>query len=436
MNLNHLNKIVDQLVNETGIDYEKNAVYNSTLFVSPSHPYFLTKKSPLAIFSQHCRDIYGLTEPEIEYVWISYKSIMIDKIENVEREPLNESYFDNINNPQQHKFFNRIADDLMDSIEEIINIQHDDEPLELLLNMGNVDHPHEGFYLHTPGVPVSGTDDFTYELFKKIMDNYTMDILNTIQNKWGLNRMDGLFIIIYFFLPKLWNKYYKQDKPSQSLIYSPSPLNESTGDNYLDKVTNQLVNETHVFNDRGQLRANPPFFQSEWEDVEVEGRATGVVGGFPLSELISSVESKEFDYSLAFMDFKYYCKQMYGLTWEECHEVWDKYREALYNTDFSHLYTPNVNLNESTGDNYLDKVVNQLVDETIIDVVQSTLSAPTDTAPFALSSYHNILFIKIPLATFSSHCEKIYGLTDEEIQYVWSIYRNIIKDKIENELIK
>jgi len=315
MNLNHLNKIVDQLVSETDIDYDRETVFAPTLFFLPLSfptlsPFSLSpSRFPFHLFFDHCRDMYGLTKKETIYVWKQYKSIIEDKIKN---KPLNESYFDNINNPQQHKFFNRIADDLMDSIEEIINIQHDDEPLELLLNMGNVDHPHEGFYLHTPGVPVSGTDDFTYEVFKKIMDNYTMDILNTIQNKWGLDRMDGLFIIIYFFLPKLWNKYYKQDNPSQSLIYSPSPLNESTGDNYLDKV------------------------------------------------------------------------------------------------------------------------VNQLVDETIIDVVQSTLSAPTDTAPFALSSYHNILFIKIPLATFSSHCEKIYGLTDEEIQYVWSIYRNIIKDKIEN----
>jgi len=75
-----LDKVTDKLVGETGIDYEKNVVYNSTLFVSPTHPYFLTKKPPLAIFSQHCRDIYGLTEPEIEYVWKEYRKIILNKI--------------------------------------------------------------------------------------------------------------------------------------------------------------------------------------------------------------------------------------------------------------------------------------------------------------------------------------------------------------------
>jgi len=666
-----LDTIVDQLVEETGIDYEKNAVYNSNLF-PPSHSQFHLPSplspTPLAIFSQHCSDIYGLTEPEIEYVWIRYKSIMTDKIKN---KPLNESYFDKINNPQQHKFFNRIADDLMDSIEEIINIQHDDEPLELLLNMGNVDNQHEGFYLPTPGA--EGWDtiasgvwshaegdsttagsypeylnqnkdavDFTYEVFKKIMDNYTKDILNTIQNKWGLDGMDGLFIIIHFFLPKLWNKYYKQDKPSQPLIYSPLPLNESTEnkfldrivdglveesrieyveeivhlanfffqlfnypfanlysipetspfyqhcrdvygltpeeityvwteyrniikdkienveqeplnesnytpkyyapkwgvrrendvldrivdglveesrieyveeivhlanfsfqlfkgpfadlysipetspfyqhcrdvygltpeeityvwteyrniirkemqssplsnlispfnesinesteDNTLNKIVSQLVDETQVFNERGQLRANPPFFQSEWEDVEVEGRATGVVGGIPLAELIDSVESKEFDYSLAFMDFKYYCKQMYGLTWEECHEVWDKYREALYNTDFSHLYTPNVNLNESTEDNTLNTIVDQLVDESKIDYGTETVFAPTLLSPDPLLFPLFFSSLTFPFSfLFFDHCRDMYGLTEKETQYVWDKYKKEILKKIESK---
>ena len=34
----YLDKVTDKLVGETGIDYEKNAVYNSSLFVSPTHP--------------------------------------------------------------------------------------------------------------------------------------------------------------------------------------------------------------------------------------------------------------------------------------------------------------------------------------------------------------------------------------------------------------
>jgi len=427
MNLNHLNKIVDQLVSETDIDYDRETVFAPTLLFLP------LSLSPLPLslflylsllpflpylFFDHCRDMYGLTKKETIYVWKQYKSIIEDKIKN---KPLNESYFDNINNPQQHKFFNRIADDLMDSIEEIINIQHDDEPLELLLNMGNVDHPHEGFYLHTPGVPVSGTDDFTYELFKKIMDNYTMDILNTIQNKWGLDRMDGLFIIIYFFLPKLWNKYYKQDKPSQSLIYSPSPLNESTGDNYLDKVVNQLVDETRIESNGFYTSFLPPSLPY-----------------FPLSSLSSPL-------SLFLSFFSSHCEKIYGLTDEEIQYVWSIYRNIIKDKIENVDQDP---LNESVENNYLGRIVSHLVDETIINYEGGTpyISNFPDSAFSSFYLPHKSTHSKMgPQHAFTGmynslwrHCRNVYGLTDPEILKVWGMYKKEILNKIrsENELIK
>jgi len=32
--------------------------------------------------------------------------------------------------------------------------------------------------------------------------------------------------------------------------------------------------------------------------------------------------------------------------------------------------------------------------------------------------------------TFEKYCKDIYGLTEEEIKYVWKQYKDIIKDKI------
>jgi hypothetical protein len=85
---NALNKIVDQLVGESKIDYEENVVYPPY----PSHlapynlypPYYYDTPD---LFTIHCRNIYGLTEPEIEYVWEEYKQIITDKI----HKSLNES---------------------------------------------------------------------------------------------------------------------------------------------------------------------------------------------------------------------------------------------------------------------------------------------------------------------------------------------------------
>ena len=81
---------------------------------------------------------------------------------------------------------------------------------------------------------------------------------------------------------------------------------------------------------------------------------------------------------------------------------------------------------------FLDKVVKQVVGETIIDVAQNRISMPQGGSIYTLSGYHTVLFLKIPLYDFFNHCKEVYGLTMDEIHYVWSIYRNIIKDKIED----
>jgi hypothetical protein len=424
MNLNHLNKIVDQLVSETDIDYGTETVFAPTLL--PSHPFSLFLFPPSSflysfLFFDHCRHMYGLTEKETIYVWKQYKSIIEDKIKN---KSLNESHFDDINNPQQHKFFNRIADDLMDSIEEIINIQHDDEPLELLLNMGNADLPYEGFYLHTPGGSYpeylnqnKDADDFTYEIFKKIMDNYTMDILNTIQNKWGLDRMDGLFIIVYFFLPRLWNKYYKQDKPSQPLIYSPSPLNEShytpkyyspkwgvrRENDVLDRIVDGLVEESRI--------------EYVEEIVHLANFSFQLFKG-PFADLYSIPETSP---------FYQHCMDVYGLTPEEITYVWTEYRnivrKEMQSSPLSNLISP---FNESVEDNFLDKVIDQLVNETDIDYRTQVIVAPFFSKRFINPS----LTLTSP---FARHCRKIYGLTYNEIDYIWDQYKSIISDKIKNK---
>ncbi len=89
---NALNKIVDQLVGESKIDYGTETVFAPTL-LSPDpllFPLFFSSLTfPFSfLFFDHCRDMYGLTEKEAEYVWKQYRNIIINKINN---KPLNES---------------------------------------------------------------------------------------------------------------------------------------------------------------------------------------------------------------------------------------------------------------------------------------------------------------------------------------------------------
>jgi hypothetical protein len=77
--------------------------------------------------------------------------------------------------------------------------------------------------------------------------------------------------------------------------------------------------------------------------------------------------------------------------------------------------------------NYLDKVVDQIVSETRIDYDKEKLHTPF---PNILNKY--LLIFGLPSSYFTHHCKEVYGLNDDEVNYVWDEYRNIIKDKIEN----
>ena len=72
MDKKFLHKVVEQIVRETRIDYGEEII------VSPFHPFTLSHPP----FSDHCRDVYGLKEQEIKYVWKEYRETIIDKINN------------------------------------------------------------------------------------------------------------------------------------------------------------------------------------------------------------------------------------------------------------------------------------------------------------------------------------------------------------------
>ena len=80
---------------------------------------------------------------------------------------------------------------------------------------------------------------------------------------------------------------------------------------------------------------------------------------------------------------------------------------------------------------FLDKVVNQLVYETMIDYSMGEIQFPFSSLSFdfSLSLPPSPLHIG---SLFTNHCRDIYGLNREETMYVWEEYKQIIKDKIDN----
>ena len=92
MDYKFLDKVVDQIVSETRIDYntqegdDEERIYtpiSSTPLLLPfsfSSPFFSSSSS--FFFSKHCKEVYGLNDDEVKYVWNEYKKIIKDKINN------------------------------------------------------------------------------------------------------------------------------------------------------------------------------------------------------------------------------------------------------------------------------------------------------------------------------------------------------------------
>jgi len=90
MNKKYLNKVVNQLVSETNIDYDKERVFAPFISTRPS-PFFSSFHTNILPFSHlplpstfaiHCNTIYGLTYHEIDYIWDQYKDAIKNKINN------------------------------------------------------------------------------------------------------------------------------------------------------------------------------------------------------------------------------------------------------------------------------------------------------------------------------------------------------------------
>ena len=84
MDKEFLNKVVNQIVSETRIDYDQNGDIIYPPFTSSGvYKSFFYRKLGTIDFYAHCREIYGLKVLEIRYVWNEYKRIIRDEIRSL-----------------------------------------------------------------------------------------------------------------------------------------------------------------------------------------------------------------------------------------------------------------------------------------------------------------------------------------------------------------
>ena len=83
--------------------------------------------------------------------------------------------------------------------------------------------------------------------------------------------------------------------------------------------------------------------------------------------------------------------------------------------------------------NYLDKVIDQIVRETRIDRDERKIYTPFSyihrgVMELSIWNYSH-LDLDFPPHYFSHHCKEVYWLNEDEIDYVLTNYQRIIRDK-------
>ena len=83
MDYKFLDKVLNQIVRETRIDYDEGRLHTPFYASFPTHLFFdqSTIFRPTT-FRTHCREVYGLNKEETIYVWNEYREIIRDKVNN------------------------------------------------------------------------------------------------------------------------------------------------------------------------------------------------------------------------------------------------------------------------------------------------------------------------------------------------------------------
>ena len=80
-----LNKVVDQIFSETKIDYDymggRVFLPYLTGFILFTN-YFIVFPSYRSFFWSHCKNVYGLSGKETDYVWVEYNRTIKNIIKN------------------------------------------------------------------------------------------------------------------------------------------------------------------------------------------------------------------------------------------------------------------------------------------------------------------------------------------------------------------
>ena len=428
-----LNKVLNQLVRETEIDYDRRVI--EAPFFHRSYPLILVRFFPSSSFFYHCRDVYGLNDDEVEYLWEEYENIIKDKIET--KDNLNEAY---VSKTSEDDFTNRVVSML-------------DQPpyLPILSPMGLDEEDYKRVFkkIYGEDVRVKYYKDVEIELrvSSEISNRKTLYV--EIIHKDGENYWEKWD---YFYGEDEWRRYVDSEgdrrlRSENGLIiyddhieaccpeeledgfYPPLPtnINENVDDNsknpldipLLTKVAQQLMSET-IFDVVEFFNRNHLFLKSPMYNHQVN-----------FSDIL--INSPSYHGSVS-----EHIRSVYGLDWFEVNYVWLKYIDLIHQKIKKEKLPIGEQIINESQDNswyyqyifdskYLSKVLEQLLSETKIDRDSQYQKI---TVGWDTYSEHTG---KVDYDKFDEHCREIYSLNNIEVADMWNMYVMTMKKKLNQE---
>jgi hypothetical protein len=124
-----------------------------------------------------------------------------------------------------------------------------------------------------------------------------------------------------------------------------------------------------------------------------------------------------------FSHFTNYCYNTYGLMDQEISYVWDHYSDIINHKINSKPMNESI---DNKKEIYLNKIVQYMVEDTKIDYDREEIRLPFFLLPPSFSSFLSSFFPR----SFSNYVKDTYGLTEQEVKYVWERYNRIVVDKV------
>ena len=393
----YLDKVVDFLVDDTRVDHDyrmiffpftyKRSLRQGSVNLTPFHKLLFDSYIPIDGFIEYIKELYEISSDEdIVYIWETYKVIMNKIVFGDNSSPL---YFnESVDKISKGEYINKIVDYLVDDtmVDQKNKVWYPPFP---------TDHAKPTFNHFYGLIPM--TDHL--ELKFLIGNSYVRNFFNYCKDTYGLTDDEEI--------RKVWERYLKVLTPiinGYSIINGIPTMNESEDKQkrYLDKIVDFLVYDTKMDYVKGKV----------WYPFMSDG-ITNAISFSPETILSTEVPSP----------FEYYVNTTYFIDWDSAEYVWKKYISIMMDK-----YKGN-NINESVDrkDEYLDKIVEFLVSDTEISNEEGDRSfKPSFTSIWFSPVYLKKMSDHMLERNFFNYCKDSYGLTNSEVNGVWSKYKKNI----------